>query len=55
MKKRPKNTMLLVTVGSGGNKITATFFNARYIKKVLTEGTKVMLSASSGFIKARCS
>ncbi len=51
MKKRPKNTMLLVTVGSGGNKITATFFNARYIKKVLTEGTKVMLSGELGFYK----
>jgi ATP-dependent DNA helicase RecG len=51
MKKRPKNTMLLVTVGSGDNKITATFFNARYIKRVLTEGTKVMLSGELGSYK----
>ena len=51
MKKRPKNTMLLVTVGSGDNKITATFFNARYIKRVLIEGTKVMLSGELGSYK----
>jgi ATP-dependent DNA helicase RecG len=51
MKKRPKNKLLLVTVGSGRGKITATFFNARYLKRGLTEGTKVMLSGELGFYK----
>ncbi|MGB8389363.1 ATP-dependent DNA helicase RecG, partial [Mycobacterium sp.] len=51
MKKDPKKKYLRLTVGSGRNKVTATFFNAGYISKGLTEGTKVMLSGEVGFFK----
>jgi ATP-dependent DNA helicase RecG len=51
MKKRPNEKFLLVTVGSGRNKVTATFFNPRYIKKGLTKDTRVMLSGEVGFYK----
>ncbi|WP_264993293.1 DEAD/DEAH box helicase, partial [Mycobacterium montefiorense] len=51
MRKRPNNKILLVTVGSGRNKLTATFFNARFLKKGLTEGTRVMLSGEVGYFR----
>jgi ATP-dependent DNA helicase RecG len=51
IKKRPKDKILIVTVGSGRGQITATFFNPRFIKKGLTEGTKVMLSGEVGFFR----
>ncbi|ATA29143.1 ATP-dependent DNA helicase RecG [Mycobacterium lepraemurium] len=51
MKKTPKKVCHRVTLGAGRNKVTATFFNANYLKKVLTEGTKVMLSGEVGFFK----
>ncbi len=40
-----------ITLGSGRNAVTATFFNANYIKKDLVKGTKVMLSGEVGFFK----
>jgi len=40
-----------ITVGSGRDKVTATFFNADYIKKDLTEHAKVMLSGEVGYYK----
>lgn len=51
IKKRPKDKILLVTVGSGRNKVTATFFNPRYIKKGLIKDTRVMLSGEVGYFK----
>ncbi|WP_205877169.1 ATP-dependent DNA helicase RecG [Mycobacterium camsae] len=55
MKKRSPNQkqrkFLRITVGSGRGKVTATFFNAEYIMKDLTEGTKVMLSGEVGYFK----
>ncbi|MBI2700875.1 MULTISPECIES: ATP-dependent DNA helicase RecG [Mycobacterium] len=55
MKKRTPNQkqrkFLRITVGSGRGKVTATFFNAEYIMKDLTEGTKVMLSGEVGYFK----
>ncbi len=51
IRKRPKDKLLLVTVGSGRNKITATFFNPSYIKKGLTKNTRVMLSGEVGFFR----
>ena len=51
IRKRPKDKILIVTVGSGRSKVTATFFNPRYLKKGLTEGTKVMLAGEVGFYK----
>ena len=48
-RKDPKKKFLRVTVGSGRNKVTATFFNPSFIKKGLTKHTKVMLSGEVGF------
>lgn len=51
MKKNPKRLCHRITLGSGRAKVTATFFNANYIKKELTAGTKVMLSGEVGFFR----
>ncbi|AKN17679.1 ATP-dependent DNA helicase RecG [Mycobacterium haemophilum DSM 44634] len=51
MKKDPKKKYLRLTVGSGRNTVTATFFNAGYISKGLTKDTKVMLSGEVGFFR----
>jgi ATP-dependent DNA helicase RecG len=51
IRNRPRDTILLVTLGSGRSKVTATFFNPRYLKKGLTKGTKVMLSGEVGFFR----
>lgn len=55
MKKKSPNQksrkFLRITVGSGRGKVTATFFNAEYIMKDLTKGTKVMLSGEVGYFK----
>ncbi|MBV9352957.1 MAG: ATP-dependent DNA helicase RecG [Mycobacterium sp.] len=51
IKKRPKDKLLIVTVGSGRGQVTATFFNPRVIKKGLTKGTRVMLSGEVGFFR----
>jgi ATP-dependent DNA helicase RecG len=51
MKKNPRRKCLRITVGSGRSKVTATFFNADYLSKDLTEGTKVMLSGEVGYFK----
>jgi ATP-dependent DNA helicase RecG len=51
MKKNRKKMCHRITVGSGRSRVTATFFNANYIKKDLTEDTKVMLSGEVGFFK----
>ena len=50
-KKDPKKKIFRITVGSGRSAVTATFFNARYISKDLTKGTRVMLSGEVGFYK----
>jgi ATP-dependent DNA helicase RecG len=50
--KKPPNRMVhRVTVGSGRGKVTATFFNANYIKKDLIKDAKVMLSGEVGYFK----
>jgi ATP-dependent DNA helicase RecG len=51
MKKDRKRMCHRITLGAGRSKITATFFNANYIKKDLTKGTRVMLSGEIGFYK----
>ncbi|MDT5147435.1 MAG: ATP-dependent helicase RecG [Mycobacterium sp.] len=51
MKKNPKKTCHRITLGSGRGRVTATFFNANFIKKELTKGTKVMLSGEVGFYR----
>jgi ATP-dependent DNA helicase RecG len=49
MRKTPKKLCHRITLGAGRNKVTATFFNANYLKKDLTKGAKVMLSGEVGF------
>ncbi|BBX39352.1 ATP-dependent DNA helicase RecG [Mycobacterium simiae] len=51
MKKNPRRKCLRITVGSGRNKVTATFFNADYLSKDLTTGAKVMLSGEVGYFR----
>lgn len=51
MKKNRKKLCHRITVGSGRGRVTATFFNANYIKKDLTKDTKVMLSGEVGFFR----
>ncbi len=51
MKKNRKKMCHRITVGSGRGRMTATFFNANYIMKDLTKGTKVMLSGEVGFYR----
>jgi ATP-dependent DNA helicase RecG len=51
IKNDPKRKLLRVTVGSGRNKVTATFFNPRVLKWGLIKDTKVMLSGEVGFFR----
>lgn len=55
MKKRlpdgRKDEYLVITVGEGRNRVTATFFHARGLKWKLTPKTRVMLSGEVGFFK----
>jgi ATP-dependent DNA helicase RecG len=50
-RKQGKNEYLIITVGSGRRKVTATFFHAGWIKRELTPGVKVMLSGEVGFFR----
>lgn len=50
--KKPSNDeYLVITLGSGRDKVTATFFHARGLKYELTPGTKVMLSGEVSFFR----
>ena len=50
-KKPPNRWVHRIAVGSGRSKVTATFFNAGYLKNGLTKDTKVMLSGEVGYYK----
>jgi len=50
-KRAPKREYLVVTLGHRNPKVTATFFNAKYTKKSLVEGTRLMLSGEVGFFR----
>lgn len=50
--QRP-NDYLLITLGSGRNKVSAAFFNARGLKYKLTPGTRVMLSGEVGYFNRK--
>jgi ATP-dependent DNA helicase RecG len=49
--RRKKDEYLIVTVGSGRNRVTAKFFHASGIKWELTPKTRVMLSGEVGFFQ----
>ncbi|MGA8544591.1 MAG: DEAD/DEAH box helicase, partial [Mycobacterium sp.] len=52
IRNRPRDKILLVTLGSGRNKVTATFFHPKkWIKDRLAVGTRVMLSGEVGFFR----
>lgn len=47
----PKREYMVVTIGHRTPKVTATFFNVKFIKKTLKEGLRVMLSGEVGYFK----
>ncbi len=49
--RKPKREYLVITLGDRRPKVTATFFNAKYIKKGLTTGIRVMLSGEVGYFR----
>ncbi|WP_099025481.1 ATP-dependent DNA helicase RecG [Mycolicibacterium palauense] len=50
-KRTPRREYLVVTLSRSRPKVTATFFNARYIKHALVEGARVMLSGEVGYFR----
>ena len=49
--RTPKREYLVVTLSNRRPKVTATFFNAKYLKKQLVEGTRLMLSGEVGYFR----
>jgi ATP-dependent DNA helicase RecG len=49
--RTPRREYLVITLGNRRPKVTATFFNAKYIKHTLVEGARLMLSGEVGFFK----
>ena len=49
--RTPRREYLVVTLRNRQPKVTATFFNARFLKKGLVEGTTLMLSGEVGYFK----
>jgi ATP-dependent DNA helicase RecG len=49
--RQPKREYLVVTLGARKPTVTATFFNAKYLKRTLVEGTRVMLSGEVGYFR----
>lgn len=49
--RTPKREYLVVTLGDRRPKVTATFFNVKYLKKSLVKGMRVMLSGEVGYYK----
>jgi ATP-dependent DNA helicase RecG len=47
--RRPKREYLVITLGKGRRKVTATFFNAKWLKKQLVVGVRLKLSGEVGF------
>jgi len=49
--RSPRREYLVVTLANRRPKVTATFFNAKFIKKQLVKGTRVMLSGEVGYFR----
>ena len=49
--RTPRREYLVVTLRNRRPKVTATFFNAKYLKKQLVAGTRLMLSGEVGYYK----
>ncbi|MGV0627076.1 ATP-dependent DNA helicase RecG [Mycolicibacter minnesotensis] len=50
---RKPNEYLVISLGTGTKKVSATFFNARGLKYKLTPGVRVMLSGEVGYFNRR--
>jgi ATP-dependent DNA helicase RecG len=52
IRNRPRDKIFRVTIGSGRNKVTATFFHPKkWITDRLSKGTRVMLSGEIGYFR----
>ncbi len=49
--RQPRREYLVITLRNRRPKVTATFFNSRFIKKDLVPGTRLMLSGEVGYFK----
>ena len=49
--RQPKREYMVVTLGDRKPKVTATFFNVKYLKKSLKKDASVMLSGEVGYFK----
>ncbi|WP_313676392.1 ATP-dependent DNA helicase RecG, partial [Mycolicibacterium sp.] len=49
--RQPRREYLVITLRNRRPKVTATFFNAKYLKKQLVEGTRLMLSGEVRYYK----
>jgi len=47
--RQPKREFLVITLANRKPRVTATFFNAKFSKKILVPGTRLMLSGEVGF------
>jgi ATP-dependent DNA helicase RecG len=47
----PKREYMVITLGHRRPKVTATFFNVKYLKKSLKEGLRIMLSGEVGYFR----
>lgn len=50
--RTPKREYLVVTLRNRRPKVTATFFNAKFLKRQLVEGTRLMLSGEVGYFRS---
>lgn len=50
--RSPKREYLVITLTQGRRKVTATFFNAKFLKHGLVEHTKLMLSGEVGYFRS---
>jgi ATP-dependent DNA helicase RecG len=49
--RQPRREYVVITLRNRRPKVTATFFNAKYLKKQLVEGARLMLSGEVGYYK----
>ncbi len=49
--RTPRREYLVITLRDRRPRVTATFFNAKYLKKSLVAGTRLMLSGEVGYFK----
>ena len=49
--RSPKREFMVVTIGNRRPRVTATFFNVKYLKKSLVQHARVMLSGEVGYYR----